>query len=76
MITSNSKITAVINPIYSKADHSTIDAIITFDSGEIYPYTAASYDNIAYGIQLWADLNAGKYGAIAAYIAPNLSPIS
>ena len=68
MITPNSKIISVTIPVYSKADNSTIDCTVTFDSGEVYPYTAASFDNMTYGIQLWADLNSGKYGDIAAYV--------
>jgi hypothetical protein len=63
------KITSVANPVYSKADNSTIDCHATFDDGNTYPYTAAIYDNTDYGTQLWADLNSGKYGAIAAYVA-------
>ena len=35
------------------------------------PYTSAAYDNTSYGIALWAALNAGTYGAIAAYTPPS-----
>jgi len=64
-------IVSVTNPIYSKADNSTIDCWVTFDNGKTYPYTAAAFDNEPHGIQLWVDLNAGKYGAIASYIPPS-----
>ena len=64
------KIIAVSNPFYSKVDNSTIDCTVEFDNGNIYPYTAAAFDDTDYGIQLWADLNAGIYGAIAAYTPP------
>lgn len=63
-------IVSVTSPKYSKADNSTIDCTATFDNGKTYPYTAASFDNEPHGIQLWVDLNAGKYGAIAPYVAP------
>jgi hypothetical protein len=64
-------ITSASNPIYSKSDNSTIDVEATFDNGQTYPYTAAAYDNTPHGMQLWADLNSGKYGAIAAYVPPS-----
>lgn len=41
----------------------------TFDNGKTYPYTAAAFDNEPHGIQLWADLNIGKYGAIAPFVS-------
>ena len=63
-------ITAVSGPVYSKADNSTIDVQATFSDGRVLPYTAAAFDNTDYGIQLWSDLNTGKYGAISAYVAP------
>lgn len=64
-------IISVSNPVYSKADNSTIDVQATFDNGKTYPYTAAAFDNTDYGIQLWADLNAGVYGTIAPYSGGN-----
>jgi hypothetical protein len=63
-------IVSASNPIYSKADNSTIDVRATFDNGNTYPYTSAAYDNTDYGIQLWTDLNSGKYGTILPYVSP------
>ena len=63
-------IVSVASPKYSKADNSTIDCQVTFDNGQTYPYTSAAYDNAPYGAALWAALNAGTYGAIAAYVPP------
>ena len=63
-------IVSATSPVYSQADHSTIDVLITLDDGSAYPYTSAAHDNTDYGIQLWSDLNAGKYGAIAPYVEP------
>ena len=60
-------INSVTNPVYSKADNSTIDVIAHFDDGRILPYTAAAHDNESHGKQLWAELNAGTHGAIAPY---------
>ncbi len=54
----------VISPIYSREDNSAIDCLITVRGIE-YPYTATDHDWTDYGIQLWDDLNAGKYGVIA-----------
>jgi hypothetical protein len=60
-------ITRVTNPIYSKADHSAIDCVVTFDTGEAHPYTAVANDSTEYGTRLWGDLTTGRYGPIAAY---------
>jgi hypothetical protein len=60
-------IISVSSPKYSKADNSAIDCMVTFDNGKTYPYTAAAFDAEPHGIQLWADLNAGKHGPVAPY---------
>lgn len=61
-------ITSVTNPQYSKADNSSIDCIVTCDeiSGD-HPFTARADDSMLHGRQLFADLLAGKHGAIAPY---------
>ena len=68
------EITNATNPVYSNADNSTITCTITTDAGETMDYTAAAHDSADYGVQLWNDLATGKYGAIAAYIAPATPP--
>lgn len=64
------KIIAVSSPFYSRPDNSSIDVIATFDNGNIYPYTATANDTEDYGVKLWNDLNAGKYGGINPYAPP------
>ena len=60
-------IISVSSPIYSKADKTAIDCVVTFDDGNSYPYTSTAADNAPYGPSLWAALNAGTDGTIAAY---------
>jgi hypothetical protein len=60
-------IVSVTSPVYASADNSQINCEVTFDDGNTYPYTSNAADKMPYGIQLWADLNAGKYGTIAPY---------
>jgi hypothetical protein len=60
-------IVSVISPKYSKSDNSSIDAMVTFDNGQTYPYTSTATDSAPYGAALWAALNAGTYGAILPY---------
>ena len=46
-------ITSVTNPVYSKADNSAIDALVTFDTiGTPVPFTCHSTDSTEYSVQL------------------------
>lgn len=63
-------IVSVTSQVYSKADHSSIDCVVTFDNATTVPYTASASDTASYGITLWNGLIAGTYGAIGAYSAP------
>lgn len=63
-------ITVVSNPVYSKADNSTIDVLLTTDEMGQIPYTAGATDPMPYGQKLWADLNNGVHGTIGVYVAP------
>ena len=59
--------TGVTNPVYSKADNSTIDCLVTTANG-VLPFTASAHDCMPYGVALYNDLASGVYGAIAAYV--------
>ena len=49
-----------------------IDCVITTSQlgEELLPFTASKNDVEAHGRQIFEDLVAGKYGAIAEYVAP------
>ena len=66
------EITAITNPVYATADHSMIDCTITLD-GEQHPFTAYISDPEAHGQEIYADIIAGKYGDIGAYVAPTIT---
>lgn len=65
-------ITSVANPVYGDAANETILCQVTIAgvSGS-HPYLAVEGD--AHGGTIYADLVAGKYGAIGAYVAPAVS---
>lgn len=63
-------IEGVTSPVYARADHSEIDCEVTFDTIGTVPYTSNAHDSAPYGPELWSDLNAGRYGAIAPYVPP------
>ena len=65
-------LTSLTNPVWSNAAHTTIDCLITTSQfgAEILPFTADQNDVAPHGRAIFADLVAGTYGAIAAYIAP------
>ncbi|EJJ0304706.1 DUF4376 domain-containing protein [Salmonella enterica] len=49
-------------------ENGTITAEVQFSDGDKYlPYTAAAHDPADYGRQLYADLVAGKYGAVVPF---------
>lgn len=65
-------ITSVSSPKYSKPDNSTIDCLVTgtLANGQSVvnmPFTAASFDCMPYGVELYNALIAGEYGEIAPY---------
>lgn len=65
-------LTSVTNPRWGNAEHTVIDCEITTSQfgDEVLPFTAAQHDVEAHGRAIFADLVAGKYGQIAAYIEP------
>ena len=65
-------LTSLINPVWVNAEHTKIDCLITTSQfgAEVLPFTADQNDVAAHGRAIFADLVAGKYGAIAEYVAP------
>lgn len=63
-------ITGVTNPMCSNALCTHIDVVLTTKEFGVNPYTAGVDDPMPYGQQLWKDLQAGKYGKPAPYVAP------
>lgn len=59
------------NPIWSNADHTTIDLIIKWENidGE-FPFTASPNDCEAHGKQIFKLASEGTYGEIAEYVPP------
>ena len=65
-------LTSLINPIWSNAEHTAIDCLITTSQFgvEVLPFRADQNDVAAHGRAIFDDLVAGKYGAIADYTPP------
>lgn len=65
-------LTSVTNPRWAKADQSMIDCEITTSQFgyEVLPFTASPSDPEPHGRAIFADLVAGVYGPIAAYVQP------
>jgi hypothetical protein len=71
-------LTSISNPVWVDADHTIIDCLITTSQlgDEQLPFTASPDDVEAHGRAIFADLVAGKYGAIGEYVPPALSDSS
>lgn len=64
-------ITLVSNPVWGDALHTQILCqVTTKEAGGPYPFNAMATDPEEHGRELWEDLTGGKYGVIAAYVAP------
>ena len=62
---------SVENPVYTNETGTQITANIKFEEfNEVLPFTADVNDTEAHGRQIYADLVAGKYGAIGEYVPP------
>ena len=67
----NLTVKSVTGPRWANADHTTIGCTVQFNEiPEALPFGARADDSMDYGRQLFADLVAGKYGAIAEYSPP------
>jgi hypothetical protein len=61
----------VKNLIHANETNTSINCDVKFDVFSDYlPFTSTSTDPEEYGRQLYADLQAGKYGPIAPYVPP------
>lgn len=62
------QIQSVTSPAYADASNTTIIAQVKFDAfATPIPYHAGAHDTEALGLQLYNDLVAGKYGAVAPW---------
>lgn len=70
------QLTSVKNPKWANEEHTQIDCEITTSQfgDEILPFTADQNDCEAHGRGIFADIVAGKYGEIAAYVPPPPPP--
>lgn len=65
-------LTSLSNPVWADAEHTMIDCVITTSQfgDEQLPFTASPTDVEAHGRAIFADIVAGKYGAIGEYVPP------
>ena len=63
----------VTNPVYGNAEGTHIDCQVQFEEfpNEVLPFGANAWDTEPHGIEIYNDLKAGKYGAIAPYVSPS-----
>jgi hypothetical protein len=71
-----SQLTSLKNPRWANAEQTMIDCEITTSQfgDEVLPFTASSNDVEPHGRAIFADIVAGKYGEIAAYVPPPPPP--
>lgn len=59
------------NPIWNDATGEAIHLNVKFaEFDEELPFTATSYDSMAYGIELYNRAKAGEFGEIELYVPP------
>lgn len=59
------------DPVWNDADHVTVLLTVKFEEyNEEFPFTAAPYDVMPYGVDLCNRAKAGEFGEIAPYVAP------
>jgi len=65
------KLTSLTKPIWSNAEHTAINCLITTSQfgEEILPFTADQNDVESHCRGIFADIVAGTYGAIGEYVA-------
>jgi hypothetical protein len=62
---------SVTNPVYASADDSVIACMVQFSGfAAPIPFNAMASDVHGHGREIYADLVAGKYGPIGAYVPP------
>jgi hypothetical protein len=63
------------DPVYADAANTLIKLTVKFvELDREVPFLANAKDSEPWGRQIHADATAGKYGAIAAYVAPPVDP--
>ncbi len=66
----------VTNPAYASSDKTQISCMVLFDGMETpLPFMAHAADPEVHGRQLFVELNALKFGQIAAYVPPPARPV-
>ncbi|MCV9908324.1 hypothetical protein OIV19_11945 [Brucella sp. HL-2] len=66
------------NPRWASADHAYIDVDVCFEEYEdfgLQPFTTHATADTEHGLELWLKANAGEYGPIAPYVAPEPQPV-
>ena len=70
-------VTACTAPKWADAAHTIINCQVTFAQiGKPLDFNATASDPETHGKSLFADLVAGKYGAIAEYTPPAVAPLT
>jgi hypothetical protein len=71
-----SQLTSLTNPRWANADQTMIDCEITTSQfgDEVLPFTASANDVEAHGRAIFANIVAGSYGEIGAYVPPPPPP--
>jgi hypothetical protein len=62
--------TTVTNLQWCDAQHTAINCIVNFEIFGLSPFTANPNDSQSYGVEIYNDCIAGKYGDIAEYVPP------
>lgn len=55
---------------YANVENTLIDCIATFSDGRTVPFSAASYDTEAHGVEAFNELASGRFGTVAPYTEP------
>ena len=63
------------NPIWNDDSGQAIFLIVKWEEfNEEHPFTAASYDSMPHGVDLYNRAKAGEFGVVAPYVAPIETP--
>jgi hypothetical protein len=66
---------SVANPRYGNLEETVVDCDVQWaEFASPHPFTADPKDPEPHGREIYNDLKAGKYGPIAPYVAPVLTP--
>jgi hypothetical protein len=62
------------NPVYQNAQGDRIGLIVKFyEIAEELPFAATANDVMPYGVDIYNRAQAGEFGAVAAYVAPEIT---